>query len=503
MKKLVTLLLSLIVASCTSTQLPPTAPAITSTPESRLDPMSVPWQDRSLFEAGLVESQRSILSELPGATVYHLEFNIADSLHTVTGHEEVQYTNTESVALEDVRLRLFPNILGGEMKVSEISLDDKAVTPKYDLNNSLLILPFSAPLEPGQSVILKMDFSVEVPQSVDLNYGVLAYFEDVLALAHAYPMICVYDDEGWNAEIPPQQGDVTYGDASFFLVKITAPKDVTVVPSGTDLERTEAAQTQSIVVASGPARDFYLAASPNYQELHMQAGEVSIRSFAAQAGKDGSQMAMQVAANALEDFGQHYAPYPYRELDIVATPTLAGGIEYPGLIVDNSRLYDLEGNSGGVPAAIILESVVAHEVGHQWFYNLVGDDQLDDPWLDEAFAQFATLQYFEDEDGAQGAAGFRRSLEGRWQDIDNAKIPIGLPVASYTGQEYSAIVYGRGPLFIDALQQEMGEDSFAAFMKDYTTQLSWGIATPEFLQTLAEQHCSCDLDALFQEWVYP
>ena len=64
-----------------------------------------------------------------------------------------------------------------------------------------------------------MDFAVTVPQSVELNYGVLAYFEDVLTLAHAYPMIAVYDDEGWNAEIPPQSGDVTYADASFFLVK--------------------------------------------------------------------------------------------------------------------------------------------------------------------------------------------------------------------------------------------------------------------------------------------
>ena len=57
-----------------------------------------------------------------------------------------------------------------------------------------------------------------------------------------------------------------------------------------------------------------------------------------------------------------------------------------------------------------MEGTVAHEVGHQWFYNLVGDDQLDDPWLDESFAQFATLQYFTDEYGASGADGFRNSL---------------------------------------------------------------------------------------------
>jgi aminopeptidase N len=145
---------------------------------------------------------------------------------------------------------------------------------------------------------------------------------------------------------------------------------------------------------------------------------------------------------------------------------------------------------------------VAHEVGHQWFYNLVGDDQLDDPWLDEAFAQFATLQYFRDEYGTAGEEELRNSLEARWARVEHAEIPIGLPVASYTEKEYGAIVYGRGPLFLVELRREMGDSVFDEFLKDYVKQLSWGIATPEFMQTLAEKHCNCNLEGLFQEWVY-
>jgi hypothetical protein len=49
----------------------------------------------------------------------------------------------------------------------------------------------------------------------------------------------------------------------------------------------------------------------------------------------------------------------------------------------------------------------------------------------------------------------------------------------------------------------MGTDAFDAFMKEYTENLSWGIATPEYLQSLAETHCTCELDPLFNEWVYP
>jgi aminopeptidase N len=53
-----------------------------------------------------------------------------------------------------------------------------------------------------------------------------------------------------------------------------------------------------------------------------------------------------------------------------------------------------------------------------------------------------------------------------------------------------------------ALRERLGTETFDAFIKEYSETLSWGIATPEFLQSLAEKHCECDLDDLFKEWVY-
>jgi aminopeptidase N len=155
------------------------------------------------------------------------------------------------------------------------------------------------------------------------------------------------------------------------------------------------------------------------------------------------------------------------------------------------------------PEHTYLEGTVAHEVGHQWFYNLVGSDQLDHPWLDESLTQFVTLQYFEDEYGFEGYQGFRESFTSRWQNVDNQPIPIGLPVAGYSGKEYSAIIYGRGPLFFEALKGRMGAEAFDAFLRDYTETYSWDIATPEGLKSLAETHCGCDLTELFDEWVFP
>jgi hypothetical protein len=488
--------LSLILISCLALQ-----PTATLTPLP--DIFKTPWEDLSPFKSGLIQSQQSVLSELTTASVYHLEFNIAEDLYHVTGKEEVKYTNTETVPLNELQLRLFPNILGGEMIVTNVKVDAKSVTAEYGLKNSLLTVPFAKPLEPNQSIVLSMDFAVTVPQSVELNYGVLADFDDVLALAHAYPMICVYDDEGWNAEIPPQSGDVTYTDESFYLVRVTAPKDLTLVTTGQTIGSGNAGTVQTLNIANGPARDFYLVASPNYTEVSQTFGEVTIHSYARENIKKGAQMALDVASRAIKDYGARYTPYPYTEFDIVSTPTLALGIEYPGMIAIAARIYDVDSDYRGTPTRTYMEATVAHETGHQWFYSLVGDDQLDDPWLDESLTQFATLQYYTDEYGEGGARGFRDSLEGRWASVNNEKIPIGLPVAKYIGQEYGAIVYGRGPLFFVALRDEMGAEAFDSFLKDYTQSLSWKISTPETLQSLAEKHCACDLQKIFDEWVYP
>ena len=162
------------------------------------------------------------------------------------------------------------------------------------------------------------------------------------------------------------------------------------------------------------------------------------------------------------------------------------------------------GDAGTDRGAHLLRVVRgSHLAGADRPDGLVGDDQLDNPWLDESLTQFATLQYYADEYGANGEQGFRNALEARWDSVNRAEIPIGLPVAEYSGQEYSAIVYGRGPLFFVALRERMGTGPFNAFLQEYTESLSWGIATPEVLQSLAEKHCSCDLDRLFKEWVLP
>ena len=478
-----------LLASCAQTRTP-------TPPDIELDRIS---PDLPIFREGLTDP--SILADMDGASMYRLEFVIDKDLVHIAGKEEVRYTNREDVPLNEVEFRLFPNILGGTMTVSNLKADGESVTPTYELKNSLMIVPLNEPLAIGEETVITMDFALEVPTEVELNYDVLAYYDDVLTLAHAYPMIAVYNEAGWNAELPPQAGDVTFADASFFLVTVTAPKGVTVVASG--LESAPVISGRHIVqnVALGPARDFFMAVSNDFEVISETIGGVTVNGYAPKKLQSASRSILDTAIRAIETFSAAYAPYPYTEFDIVATPNLALGIEYPGATAITTRIYTSETYGG--QTEIYRESTVAHEVGHQWFYNMVGNDQLDDPWLDEALTQFITWEYYRINYGTAGASGFESGLRGRWERVENAPIPIGQPVAAYVDREYGAIVYGRGPLFFDALRDELGDQIFDAFIKDYVHTYAWKIASAADLKALAEKHCNCDLSPIFEKWVFP
>lgn len=465
-------------------------------------PFDVAWDDRDLFREGLIDSEKAVVDRMTDATVYHIEFRIPDDFSILTGHEEVRYTNQEEGALHDVYFRLFPNIAGGKSTVSAVNVDGQEVEPVYEYSDSAIRISLPTALHPGERIDIKMDFEIEIAREMAGNYGLFGYYDGVLVLDKFYPVIPVYDDEGWNVENPPPNGDLSYFDASFYLVRVTAPANLTVATSGIEVGREYEAKNQVLTFAAGPSRDFYLAAGEDYSVVSETVGETTVNSYAFSNRVEGAKLALQFARQALQSLNDRLGVYPYTEFDVVGTPMMALGIEYPGIVGISLETYDLDAEVSGSPAQIMLESVVAHEAAHQWFYNIIGNDQVDEPWLDEALTQYATGLYYLDAYGEGAERSYRESWRSRWDRVEGANIPIGLPAGDYSSKEYGAIVYGRGPLFVAALAQEMGQETFDEFLWDYIYTFKWGVATSDGFRQLAEKHCQCDLTAIFEEWVY-
>jgi aminopeptidase N len=504
-------LLALMLAACRgqpATPVPTEEAARSPAPGATAKPTLVPqaevsWGDRSAFGGGLIAEEQGVLDELPGATEYHIDLFIPEDIDALEGHEEIRYTNRESVSLDEVYFRLFANANGGQITVSEVMVDGQEVETAYEFEQSALRVALPAPLEVGDQVAIEMGFQVEIPREMGGNYGLFGYFDDILVLDEFYPVVAVYDDEGWNVEDPPPAGDLTYFDASFYLVQVTAPADLVVVASGVEVDGETEGEEQILTFAAGPARDFYLAASERYVAKSEQVGETLVNSYAFPEREEHALLALQYAVDALGSYNERFGVYPYVEFDVASTPMQALGMEYPGIVGLGLLLYDPEAEVWGLSSQIMLEGSVAHEVGHQWFYNVVGNDQVDEPWLDEALVQYITGLYYLDVAGERALEGWSGSWYDRWQRADMADIPIGLPSGEYSnGTEYGAIVYGRGPIFMDTLAKQMGQETFDQFLRDYYQSHKWDIGTAEDFQELAEQHCQCDLSSLFEDWVY-
>lgn len=486
-------------ASSFPTDIPTLAVTLTPTAPSTLLPYA--WGDRTIYRDNLIPSAQGILDGLPGASVYHIDLSIAADMGSLKGSEEVLYTNREGVALQEIYFRLFPNLLGAKYEVANAQVGGKTTSFTLEQQDSAVRVLLAQPLGPGQQVVLRLDFQTQIPGAAQDNFNIFSYADGVIALADFYPVIPAYDQQGWHIEIPPLYGDQTYTDTSFYVVQIHAPVRLKFASTGRVIDQKTEGDTQVLTLAAGPVRDFFLAASERYNQVTAMIGDTTVTSFFLQGDQQTGQQALDVTKKAFATYEKWFGTYPYTAFSVTETPTLALGVEYPQAVVIADLLYHPSTQIPEQQRPQYFESTVAHEIAHQWFYGLVGDDQVNQPWLDESMAQYDTYLYYLESYGQQAADSYKTSWEARWKRVDDQKIPIGMPVSGYSSSSYSPIVYGRGPMFFEALDTQMGADKFKTFMKDYFHTLEYGIATTSDFEQLAQKDCGCDLSGLFQEWI--
>lgn len=453
------------------------------------------------YRDNLLEEYYTDLEKLSGATRYEIDVNIDVETATVDGNQRLLYTNCESMPLDEIVFRMFPNVSGDFLSVQNIKVDGKAVESKIAYMNTALIIELVEDLAPGDSAVLTMDFSQQVPDYMGGNYGLYVYIDDILALDNFFPIIPVYNEEGWNVEDPPRNADMVFTDAAFFDVRVSAPQNWVLVTSGVEVETEKEGSRKTVRFAGGPQRDFYVVASPRFVRETELVGGTLVRSFFPPEFAERGALVLNVAADALEIFSERYGEYPYTEFDLVSTPMQAGGMEYAGLGAMSLFLYEAGVTYSGVPNNVFLELATAHEVAHQWFFNMVMNDQLDEPWLDEGFAQYLTYIYYLDTYGVDAAEAYRKGdWEQRWGRLDRAPIPIGKPAGDYELEQYGPIIYARAPIFITELEEEMGNDVFMQFLMEYVETYRWKIVDTEDLKSMAEEACGCVLTPMFDEW---
>lgn len=445
-----------------------------------------------------------------GLNTYVIGLELDFAAHSYTGEELLVYQNSESVALGALNFRLFPNGhrsfgTDGQLNVTNIRVDGKQAKSRLALDDSVLEITLPEQIPPGKAARVEMDFSGSVPtddmQSSDqYAYGFFNLTQDDLTLVGWFPLLAVYDSEGWNLDRITTYGDSTYSDTALFDVTVTTESRLKMVSTGTAVSTETHGARASTRIVSGPVRDFALAVSPNFEVQSEQiGGGITVNSYTLPGDRLGGADVLLSARSAVNTFNQKFGGYPYTELDVVETPlSFDGGIEYPGLILISQKSYQ---SSQG------MSGLIAHEVAHQWWYGVVGNDQVDDPWLDEALATYSTAVFMETKYGPQAYQGMLADLKSSVANlsVSQAKTPVtaGVFVFEDSGsfEGYSAIVYNKGALFFDALRSQVGDDLFYKALSTYYQEYFYKTVRTQDLLQVFNSVSGQKLDGVFQQWL--
>jgi hypothetical protein len=500
-------------------------------------------------ERARLEKARGPAERLP---LYRVQLDVEPARRTVSGR--VLLTLTPTRRLAEVHLRLAPNAAHpGAVAVSGVALDGaRAVVAVSEVERSLLRLRFSPALEPGVPATLSFTLAAQVPSLIEQpglaalsgsggasrgDYGAFSASEDVVGLAGIVPMLSPVKADGTPAEGPSGIGDLGTFDPSNFVLSVTAPAGWRALAPGVlSGELPEPSGRQRFTYALAAARELPVLVARGYVSARKQVGEVTVECWHSRdTSGTGPARALDAAASALGLLEAHLGPSPYKSLRVVEARFQggAGGMEFPGLVTisrallrgsvdplaalglgdlglgsgalaDDAALGQLLGGLGPALSELLdatLEFTVDHEVAHQYFAVLVGNDAILEPVVDEALAQHVALLLREWRHGRKAADALRDAqLKAAYQLhrlMGGPDAAANRPTWAFDSTvEYAALVYGKAPLLFDAWRERLGSEAWLGVLRAYVEQHRYRWATSATLLEVARRRRPQDGPAL-------
>jgi len=470
----------------------------TSTPQPTITPTPSPTQVYKIYEQSeaMLPQFSEDVDAHPRLTRYLIDVQVdfsEDSLEAgIQGEANIRFTNPTDEDLKDLVLMLWPNQdqYASTMTAGPVWVDDVQLEPTEELGGLALRIELPDAIDSGDAVDIRVPFRINAEPFDPFSPRRFGTTQGVLIAPTFYPLIPRLVEGEWEVTSPPPGGDTTNSEVAFYQLHFTYPSDLALAASGVEVDgRVRGGSTEATYV-TGPMRDVAFALGP-FKEFSSEVQGVEVNTWLLEEHVLDEPIVADAAGTTLALLNELVGAYPYKELDVVDAPGAFGGIEYPGLVY-----------IGTVGTPWMIEPTV-HEVAHQWFYGLIGGDQIREPWLDEALATYAEALYYEREFGYGRSTGFLSQLRAAVRDGAHPTWPIGLDVGEFeSSKDYGDIVYHKGALFIDALRRHLGDEVFFRFMHDYYVEFRYDVATTRDFQVSAEEACDCDLDALFNLWVH-
>ena len=379
-------------------------------------------------------------------------------------------------AIEDVYDKSYPDGFSeGSITVKDVLFGGQASGYAYDDSaRTVMRIALTSGWQPGQWIDISMEYVIQIPDCA-FRFG---YASGIYTLGNAFPILSVWENGDWRTEEYYPLGDPFYSDCANYSVAFTVPKGYQCAGSAYG-EKSETEGKWTFEFNAPAVREFALTVSDRCATAQETVGDVLVSSFGLTT--QAAWKALKYATQALVCFGGQYGAYPYQHLAVAAVDFPYGGMEYPGLVLIQKSVYEADSEQS-------LETLIAHEVAHQWWYAVVGSDQYYQPWQDEALAEYSLLDYTQKYYGkdARDNLAFSRFETAMRVTIPDGVTP-GSPVDYFSSMsEYSLVVYRRGAALMVALETSLG-DKFHDFLRAYYQREAFRMASRnDFEQTLKE-----------------
>lgn len=461
-----------------------------------------------------VFNQYAQKAELTRYEIY-AEFHAEEKVITAT--QKLTYTNTLDKALTNLYLHIYPNAFKekstapfeaedmdnvyyngfspGWMEIKEIKLDNKRVSYKImgDASTILRITP-KAKIEPGEAVQLFIEFKVKLPNVL----GRMGYGENTVNITNWYPIMSVFDEEGWHLDPYYPIGDPFYSDVAVYEMLFSAPEDYILASTGNVLKEKKKKDKISYSIRAENVRNFAIILSKDFQVDKGEVDGIKVLSYTLEGEK--SEEALQFSVDATKIFNRLFGKYPYEQISVVSSDFFLGGMEYPNLVMISEDLYEMRED-------FPLEYVIAHEIAHQWWYGVVGNNEIKEPWLDEALTEYATLMYFEEKYGHHIKEQiFEKMIKAQYNNYIDFEPDKGEGILRSlrefnNSEEYSSIVYSKGAIFLSELRKEMGDEAFISALREYYRRFMFKNATTRDFYEVCSGMTEKELKPIFYEWL--
>lgn len=421
--------------------------------------------------------------EQENSSAYDIEVSF-DGDRTLTGRVTLTYFNDTQNALSELKFNLFGNAFRqdalfkpvsdaysgkayydgesfGEMTISSV------VGGEFEVSGSdknILTVTLDNTIYPDETAVVEIEYALTLAK-VNHRTGISS---STVNLGNFYPILCAYSQEGFVECNYYPLGDPFMSECASYSVTLTCPSEFVVASSGKLLTETASENQKTATYALTNARDFAFVLSKNFKVATTVSHNTTINYY--YLNDQNPDLSLKAASESFEYFSANYGEYIYPTLSVVQSGFCYGGMEYPALTLISDTLSESE-----------KIYTIVHENAHQWWYAMVGSNQLTAAWQDEGLAEFSSLDFFEHysdygftRTGIIGSAtaSYRSFFTVYKQLSGDCDTSMNRNLSTFSGEyEYVNISYNKGMILFDTLKQALGDEFYVGLRRYFTNNV--------------------------------